>query len=53
MHEYAQLLDILLRHLISDVIGLTNRQCDNRKCRIFRRAGCKLTAIRKKSFLMS
>ena len=43
-----QFLDILLCHLVSDVIRLPNCECDNRQRRICRRAGCELTAVRNK-----
>jgi len=42
----AQVLDILLRHLVSNVIRLPNRERDNRQRGIFRCAGCELTAVR-------
>ena len=41
----TQVLDILLRHLISDVIRLPNCERYNRQCRICRRAGCELAAV--------
>jgi len=42
----TQVLDILLRHLVSNVIRLPNRERDNRQCGIFRCAGCELAAVR-------
>ena len=42
----AQVLDILLRHLVSNVIGLTNRERDDCQGRIFCCAGCELAAVR-------
>jgi hypothetical protein len=42
----AQVLDVLLRHLVSNVIRLPNRERDNRQRGIFRCAGCELTAVR-------
>ena len=41
---WTQVLDILLRPLVGDVI----RERDNRQCRIFRRAGRELAAFRYK-----
>jgi hypothetical protein len=42
----GRVLDILLRHLVSNVIRLSNRERDNRQRGIFRCAGSELTAIR-------
>ena len=41
----TQVLDILLRHLVSDIIRLPNCERYNRQCRICRRAGCELAAV--------
>ena len=41
-------LNILLGHLVSDVIRLPNCERYNRQCRICRRAGCELAAVRDK-----
>jgi len=43
----AQVLDILRRHLVGNVIGLTNRERDDCQGRIFCRAGCELAAVPK------
>ena len=42
----GKVLDILLRHLVSNIIRLTDRERDNCQCRIFRCAGCELAAVR-------
>ena len=44
----TQVLDILLRHLVSDVIRLPNCERYNRQCRICRRSGSELAAVRNK-----
>jgi hypothetical protein len=43
-----KVLDILLRHLVSDVFRLPNCERNDSQCRICRRSGCELAAVRNK-----
>ena len=40
-----KVLDILLRHLVSDVFRLPNCERNDSQCRICRRSGCELAAV--------